>query len=276
MHALRRIYARLKASYLDTLGYRVPEAYRSSFVHWGGSAEIQYVYRRMTEDLPAGGRVLVVGVQGGRDYFLFSNLGFEVRALDIAPQPDVEGLVLANVEEDLPFPDEHFDAVVISEVLEHLREDVRALDNLARVLRPEGRLIASLPYYNDRSDGHMRIFSPVSARRLFAMGGFRVDECVERPALLNPAPMSPLVHALSLVTWLFTRRTAYGFTNRVIGSFTWRVGRKTWLRPLRRASKTFGAFFCCSKQRALDAADLNREIYTEVGSRKRLDQGREE
>ena len=84
--SLRTTYARLKAHYLDSLGYRVPEAYRSSFVHWGGSAEIQYVYREMTRDLPEGARVLVVGVQGGRDYFLLANLGYEVTV------PFAEGL----------------------------------------------------------------------------------------------------------------------------------------------------------------------------------------
>lgn len=46
----------------------------------------------------------------------------------------------------LQFPDSSFDAVICLEVLEHLPDYRKALDEIARVLRPEGRLIASIPY----------------------------------------------------------------------------------------------------------------------------------
>jgi 2-polyprenyl-3-methyl-5-hydroxy-6-metoxy-1,4-benzoquinol methylase len=41
--------------------------------------------------------------------------------------------------------DEAFDVILCSQVLEHIDEDVRALTDLSRVLRPEGRLIAGTP-----------------------------------------------------------------------------------------------------------------------------------
>ncbi len=46
----------------------------------------------------------------------------------------------------LVFPARQFDAVVCLEVLEHLPDYRKALDEIARVLRPEGRLIASIPW----------------------------------------------------------------------------------------------------------------------------------
>ena len=71
----------------------------------------------------------MVGVMGGRDYFLLKNLGYEVTAVDIGNQPEISPITLCNIEEKLPFPESTFDAVLIGEVLEHLKQDVAALEN---------------------------------------------------------------------------------------------------------------------------------------------------
>lgn len=52
---------------------------------------------------------------------------------------------------DLPFPDRHFDAVLTSHVLEHIRRDGAAIDELARILRPGGNAIIMVPFDPDRS-----------------------------------------------------------------------------------------------------------------------------
>jgi SAM-dependent methyltransferase len=46
---------------------------------------------------------------------------------------------------DLPFENEQFDLVLHSEVLEHIDDDRKVLSELFRVLKPEGRLIISVP-----------------------------------------------------------------------------------------------------------------------------------
>jgi SAM-dependent methyltransferase len=48
--------------------------------------------------------------------------------------------------EALPFPTESFDAVLFLDVLEHLPAETRPLEEIARVLRPDGALILSVPY----------------------------------------------------------------------------------------------------------------------------------
>lgn len=45
----------------------------------------------------------------------------------------------------LPFPDEWFDAVLLSEVLEHVPDDAAALAEIRRILRPGGVLAVSVP-----------------------------------------------------------------------------------------------------------------------------------
>ncbi len=46
----------------------------------------------------------------------------------------------------LPFPDACFDTVIMLEVLEHLREPHQALSEIARVVRPKGQVLLSMPF----------------------------------------------------------------------------------------------------------------------------------
>ena len=68
-------------------------------------------------------------------------------------------LVLGDAE-DLPFADASFDKVLMSEVLEHLRDDRAALREVVRVLRPGGVLAISVP--NAR---YPFLWDPISAVR---------------------------------------------------------------------------------------------------------------
>jgi ubiquinone/menaquinone biosynthesis C-methylase UbiE len=57
----------------------------------------------------------------------------------------LKGIWLDADQEPLPFPDASFDVVVFAEVLEHLRFPARALRETARVLKPDGRVVGSVP-----------------------------------------------------------------------------------------------------------------------------------
>lgn len=46
----------------------------------------------------------------------------------------------------IPEPDESFDAILCSEVLEHIPEPTKALDEFSRLLRPGGTLILTAPF----------------------------------------------------------------------------------------------------------------------------------
>ena len=46
---------------------------------------------------------------------------------------------------DLPFPDGSFDRIIAAEVLEHIPDDRAAMAEIARVLRPGGRLAIMVP-----------------------------------------------------------------------------------------------------------------------------------
>jgi SAM-dependent methyltransferase len=86
----------------------------------------------------------------------------------------------------LPFPDGTFDRIIASEVLEHIADDVAALDELTRVLRPGGTMAVTIPawlpevvcwrlsdeYYAPKSEGgHVRIYTEVEVRSKLEAAG---------------------------------------------------------------------------------------------------------
>jgi SAM-dependent methyltransferase len=140
--------------------------------------------------LQRGERLLDLGAGGGRHAFQAMKLGAVTTALDYsaADLKDVlattggmlaldeityeqfGGAVNGNAL-DLPFPDNSFDRIITSEVLEHIWDCERAVTEIVRVLRPGGRLAATVPTYwpervnwalnwryHDVPGGHVRIF----------------------------------------------------------------------------------------------------------------------
>lgn len=88
---------------------------------------------------------------------------------------------------DLPFADGSFDCVIISEVLEHLHEDDRALTEISRVLKAGGVLAASVPRegpeavcwalskkYRNTPGGHVRIYRRKKLKQKLTEHGYQV------------------------------------------------------------------------------------------------------
>jgi ubiquinone/menaquinone biosynthesis C-methylase UbiE len=99
-----------------------------------------------------GHRILEVGCRSGNltQYFHEGNdvVGIDVdrNALkEFKKRLNLSGQWVDVDSEDFPFADAQFDVVVFSEVMEHLRFPQKALKEIARVLKPKGRLIGSVP-----------------------------------------------------------------------------------------------------------------------------------
>jgi SAM-dependent methyltransferase len=84
----------------------------------------------------------------------------------------------------LPVPDASVDRVIASEVLEHVRDDARAMAEITRVLRPGGRVAVTVPRfgpericwalsdaYHANEGGHIRIYRGDALRARLSVAG---------------------------------------------------------------------------------------------------------
>jgi 2-polyprenyl-3-methyl-5-hydroxy-6-metoxy-1,4-benzoquinol methylase len=78
-------------------------------------------------------------------------------------------------------PDERFDSIVLSNVLEHIEDDAAAVQRFAKLLSPEGKLIILVPALPalfgamDEAVGHHRRYTRESLRAVLQENGFAVD-----------------------------------------------------------------------------------------------------
>jgi SAM-dependent methyltransferase len=157
--------------------------------------------------LKSGDKILDLGCGFGRHAFEAARRGASVVALD-AGRDEVEGVAatfaamveagelspenlhVAAVQGDalaIPFPDGTFDRVICSEVLEHIPDDIGAMRELARVLRPGGTMAITVPRfgpelinwalsdaYHNVPGGHIRIFRKSQIKKRLTSVGMKV------------------------------------------------------------------------------------------------------
>lgn len=180
--------------------------------------------------LRAGERVLDLGCGAGRHAFEMYRRGAQVVALDRDPEEIRQvrtmfalmaeagevpaGASARAIRSDalrLPFPDASFDKVVISEVLEHIPADDRAIAEVARVLKPGGLMAVTVPRWWPE-----RVCWALSERYHLVEGGhvriYRRRQLVSR---LRRAALTPLgthhAHALHSPYWWL--KCAFGVDN---------------------------------------------------------------
>ena len=98
------------------------------------------------------GRVLDAGCGNGttlhllKSVYHFDAYGIDISqtAVDLAKRMGIEAKV-ADITENIPFPDGYFDVIICSEVLEHLLSPERALQEIRGVGRDEAIFIFSVP-----------------------------------------------------------------------------------------------------------------------------------
>ena len=97
----------------------------------------------------------------------------------------------------IPLVDESIDTVIILEVMEHLRRPSEALQEIARILRPRGALLLSIPFLypiHDSPHDYQRLTIHGLARDVEA-AGLRIDSLAPN---LGSAETAGLITALAL------------------------------------------------------------------------------
>ena len=168
----------------------------------------------------AGARlVLDLGCATG-DLGRYKPEGTEVYGLEISPAlvaqaAPYETVQVWDLDEQapLPFADDHFDAVVAKDSLEHLQKPWRTVAEIRRVLKPGGLVMASVICYRSArlwSDyTHVRGFTMNSLRQMFADAGFQVLDAwrmggVPLASRLNLIWLVPFLLTFPLLDWIWT------------------------------------------------------------------------
>ena len=142
-------------------------------------------------------RILDIGCgQGALSLTLSESAGLDVVAMDLLPErvsavrargssrspgtADRVRIVLANAE-SLPFHGESFDAVVATEVLEHVDNPAQMFLEVRRVLRPDGRFFMTTPNAEALTYRVLRFLPRAAVDKLAAS---LVHECLH-PELLH-------------------------------------------------------------------------------------------
>lgn len=167
--------------------------------YWWFVARRELVRDLLARRRPSGRslRLLDVGCGTGATLKALDHLGVTV-GMDRSPQAlrycEVRGLrrLLRASAEALPVASESLDVVLALDLLEHLPDDAAAVREFARVLRPGGLLLVTVPACpqlwseHDRALDHLRRYRASRLRRILLDAGLRIEK------------LSPVITALLL------------------------------------------------------------------------------
>jgi hypothetical protein len=135
----------------------------------------------------AGGRILIVGAHGGRDYFWLTGFGFNVDMLDLGHHEWGKATYLGDAcqEDTWSKISIRYEMVIFCDVLEHLPRDFEALCYARKVLTENGSIFLTVPYKNDKEETHVRSYSRKTICRLVSEAGYAIEKIYDRPGLLE-------------------------------------------------------------------------------------------
>lgn len=123
--------------------------------HWWFTERRRLIGRLISGfGLPADARILDIGTSTGTNLRMLRDLGFSrYEGLDMSDEAvrwcadKGYGKVTRGDACALPFPDASFDLILATDIIEHVDDDALALREMRRVLKPDGRVLITVPAF---------------------------------------------------------------------------------------------------------------------------------
>jgi len=161
-----------------------PELYRVENSHWWHRQKRRVIHQLIRRYNPQTGKVLDVGCGAGKILWELQQLGWQSFGVDtVLNQGRKRGLDIKKTDlqtQPLPYPANHFDLVICLDTLEHMANDRRLAAEMARVAKPGGIIIISVPAYQwlfsdwDSMLGHFRRYTKKTLLRSTVKSGLKL------------------------------------------------------------------------------------------------------
>ena len=132
--------------------------------------------RAFAASLPAGALVLDAGAGRAPYARLFAHCRYESADFCRVDKPYAEQTHICDLAA-IPVEDGRYDAVIFNQVMEHLPEPGAVLAELHRVLKPEGKLLYTGPFFYEEHEQPYDFFryTRYGTRHLMEQAGFTVE-----------------------------------------------------------------------------------------------------
>ncbi|HEX4210370.1 MAG TPA: class I SAM-dependent methyltransferase [Candidatus Binataceae bacterium] len=155
--------------------------------HWWFASRRAIVERFITRlNLPAGAALLEPGCGTGGNFAMLARHGrvfamdADAQALSFAGALGGAQVACGSLPDRIPFSGQNFDLILMSDVLEHLDDDVAAMRALRDRLKPQGSILVTVPAMpwlwsgHDEAHHHRRRYSASTLRAVAKASGLEV------------------------------------------------------------------------------------------------------
>jgi len=191
---------------------------RSEKHHWWHRARRHIIFTLLSRYAPQNhGKVLDVGCGPGTTMSYLKKFG-QVIGIDISSdavkfcRDSGHKYTMCASAEKLPIKDEEFPLITMLDVLEHIEDDMQVLHELARICKPNGIILLTVPAYRflwgdiDEICKHKRRYTASELCARLRAAGLHIERVSYMNALLLP------------VTWLSRRWKAMTGKNKPLKS----------------------------------------------------------
>jgi SAM-dependent methyltransferase len=169
-------------------------------VHWwfiGRRFIVEQILKRL--GLPINAEILEVGCGTGGNLPLLAKFGnvygveIDDTARAYATERGIGTILPGSLPDEIPFPEQRFDLIVMTDVLEHVTEDQEALERLYTRLTSGGYILITVPAFpalwsrHDDLHHHKRRYTRERLRAIVTHAGFRMVKASYINCIMFPA-----------------------------------------------------------------------------------------